>query len=344
MKQKTMQSIDLMKFTMAILVIAIHTAPLVQISLPAHLFTVQILARLAVPFFFVTSGYFLFLKLDSSIGYLHPQNRDRVLQYAKRILLMYLGYSVIYLPLLAVSWLKGGFDLSTLIRFVRDLLLMGTYYHLWYFPALLFASCLVYLCIAKKGLRFTLNISLFLYLIGMLGNVYQPWLLSLPILGTVTKLYLAIFVTTRNGLFFGCFFFAMGALFALRPKTKPRLSPTLGLAVSMLFLCVEAALLYQSGMMNDLTSMYLCLIPVLYCLMQTLLTWNLKLPSGCALWMRRSSILLYGFHILFITILNMLFPQLSNLMLFTLTCIISIAFATIWLKISKKYPVLAILG
>lgn len=43
----------------ALLVIAIHTGPLLSISPAANYLLTDILARLAVPFFFAVSGWFL---------------------------------------------------------------------------------------------------------------------------------------------------------------------------------------------------------------------------------------------------------------------------------------------
>lgn len=52
-------SIDYMKLAAAFLVIAIHTGPLISYTAYGDFLLTSILARLAVPFFFMTAGFFL---------------------------------------------------------------------------------------------------------------------------------------------------------------------------------------------------------------------------------------------------------------------------------------------
>lgn len=52
--------IDVMRIVASILVVTIHTAPFEMLCPPFDFVLTKIIARLAVPFFFVTSGYFLF--------------------------------------------------------------------------------------------------------------------------------------------------------------------------------------------------------------------------------------------------------------------------------------------
>ena len=53
-------SLDLSRWIAAFLVICIHTVPLSSFSRLGNALFVQVVCRLAVPFFFVCSGYFLF--------------------------------------------------------------------------------------------------------------------------------------------------------------------------------------------------------------------------------------------------------------------------------------------
>ena len=61
LKTEEYSSVDIFKFFCAILVVAIHTKPFENIFwLDA---AIGILTRFAVPYFFVSSAYFLFIKL-----------------------------------------------------------------------------------------------------------------------------------------------------------------------------------------------------------------------------------------------------------------------------------------
>ena len=56
---KSYTGIDLFRLAAALLIITIHTSPLADLSDTADFILTRIAARVAVPFFFVTSGFFL---------------------------------------------------------------------------------------------------------------------------------------------------------------------------------------------------------------------------------------------------------------------------------------------
>ena len=86
----------------------------------------------------------------------------------------------------------------------------GSFYHLWFLPALLVAVPVVYICLFKLGLGKTILFGFLLYLIGMAGNVYGGYLMQIPGIQSVYQAYLQVFSTTRNGLFFGVMFGDVG--------------------------------------------------------------------------------------------------------------------------------------
>ncbi len=95
-RTKQFPSIDIMKLLYAVLVVTIHTSPLNSINKYFNYGLTQYIARLAVPFFFVTSGYFCFRKQPWKIlkkgCLLHTQKEyfyytflDRYLSAANRL-------------------------------------------------------------------------------------------------------------------------------------------------------------------------------------------------------------------------------------------------------------------
>lgn len=56
-------SIDIFRFVCAIMVVMIHTNPFVDKNIYLGYIFSQIIPRIAVPFFFLTSGYFYIQKL-----------------------------------------------------------------------------------------------------------------------------------------------------------------------------------------------------------------------------------------------------------------------------------------
>ena len=56
--QKEYGGIDIFRIIAAILIVAIHTSPLSSINSTADFLFTRIIARVGVPFFFMTSGFF----------------------------------------------------------------------------------------------------------------------------------------------------------------------------------------------------------------------------------------------------------------------------------------------
>lgn len=84
--------IDVMKFLMCMLVVCLHVRPFGAEEYPmAAMILYQYIARIAVPFFFVTSSYFLFCKLDEK-----ALNVDNCVKYIWRFVRLYLIWSLIY--------------------------------------------------------------------------------------------------------------------------------------------------------------------------------------------------------------------------------------------------------
>ena len=58
-------SIDIARYVSALLVVCIHTFPFLEISETFNTYFIHTVCRLAVPFFFTTSGFFFFRNYDS---------------------------------------------------------------------------------------------------------------------------------------------------------------------------------------------------------------------------------------------------------------------------------------
>ena len=81
--EMTNAAVDIFKFIMALLVVGIHTEPFSFNPWLDRGF--GMLTRLCVPFFFMTSAYFYWI------------NEKGALKYLKRLLILYLVWSVIYI-------------------------------------------------------------------------------------------------------------------------------------------------------------------------------------------------------------------------------------------------------
>ena len=94
MQRNEYKSLDLFKLIFAVLVVIIHTKPLLDISDKANWFFSNSFLNLAVPFFFITSGFLLFEKLKSISD--DADKKTAVKKYVGHLLKLYLIYVRIF--------------------------------------------------------------------------------------------------------------------------------------------------------------------------------------------------------------------------------------------------------
>lgn len=221
--------LDRFRLIAALLVIAIHTSPLGSFCPEGDFFLTRVLARIAVPFFFLVTGQFVagkFIPADNDPRPLGRRNPDSpspgpgaltvgeqtghqvLLRYLRKILVLY-GISILlYLP---VGIYAGHYQDVTFLSLLKMVLSDGTFYHLWYFPACLWGIVLVYLMGRFLKLRGMIAVSAVLYLVGLLGDSYFGLVQGLPPLETIYGFFFQFCSYTRNGLFFAPLFLALGA-------------------------------------------------------------------------------------------------------------------------------------
>ncbi|WP_182914432.1 acyltransferase [Paenibacillus sp. 1011MAR3C5] len=252
--------IDLVKLAASFLVIAIHTGPLLTYDEYADFLITGIVGRLAVPFFFMASGYLLFRKLTGK----GREDRSMINRYALKVALLYLAAMMIYLPL---NVYKGDFDQGiSWPALARDIVIDGTFYHLWYLPALLIGIYMVYgLYRLLPRWAFAVLVCL-LYAIGVMGDSYYGLAVQEPHLKAMYDWLFAGFDYTRNGFFFAPVFLAMGLCMAKHSATpKVRYVYPVALLISIGVLFLEGILLRDAGFPRH-DSMYIALLPAVYAL------------------------------------------------------------------------------
>lgn len=290
----------------ALLVVAIHTSPLTCLSAEADFLLTRIAARVAVPFFLMVTGQFVLPRILEP----GPRAAHRLLRYLTRTGLLYLACILLYLPL---GIYAGHYKELDLAKILRMLFWDGTFYHLWYFPACMMGMLLLFLLSRRLRPQSLAAVCVLLYLLGLSGDSYYGLTAYLPPLRGLCDWGFHIWSYTRNGLFLSPLFLLMGAhlgqLSWKTPDSREHVetgrfianhlpsSPALavGLAFSLLLLTGEAfGLRGLEAQRHD--SMYLMLIPVMYCLYGLLLRW----PCPPSPKLRRIAMLVYILHPAFI--------------------------------------------
>lgn len=210
--------LDIVRLAAAFLVVAIHTSPLEAVSPAADFFLTRILARLAVPFFFMVTGQFVLGEYyESKKGRRNkgPEKENlrtgrNLGRAVKKLGILYVFSIVLYLPL---GIYAGHYQGIGALEAVRLLLFDGTFYHLWYFPACILGLCLTGALCRLLPLGSVWTLSLLLYVAGLFGDSYYGLLSLAPGLKAVYELGFRIFSYTRNGIFFAPVFLLLGASF-----------------------------------------------------------------------------------------------------------------------------------
>lgn len=282
--------IDYFRVIAAFLVVAIHTSPLADVNGTADFMLTRILARIAVPFFFMTSGFFLITR--------YHYNADRLKNFIKSTAVIY-GISILlYLP---VNLYNGYFKMEHLLpNMIKDLFFDGTLYHLWYLPASIIGAVLSWYAVKRLGLYRALAVTLVLYVFGLLGDSYYGIVEKVPALQGIYTALFEISEHTRNGIFFAPVFFVLGGIAAERRTRFSMKIDCAGFLFFLVLMLVEGMALHTFFWQRH-DSMYLFLLPCVYYGFLSLTFFRGKRKRL----LRTSALLIYLFHPMVIVALRM---------------------------------------
>jgi serine/alanine racemase len=288
-KNRKRPVLDGFRILCAFLIVAIHTSPLESVNGTADFVLTRVFARVAVPFFFLVTGYFLAPRMEAG----DTAYRDRFL---KKIAGIYGAAMLIYLPLNVYAGYFGeGFTAGNLLL---DILIDGTFYHLWYLPAVIFGVWFVWKLVEKLGMRRAFHLSAALYVIGLFGDSYYGLAAGIPVLRNVYDGIFAVSEYTRNGLFFAPVFLLMGAG-CLREEKVSLTKGAVGFGVCLALMTAEGLILRYLGLQRH-DSMYIFLLPCMFALFQLLRSAD----GGGSKPLRSVSLLIYILHPWFIVLVR----------------------------------------
>lgn len=259
--------IDYFRLIAAFLVVAVHTSPLTSVDGTADFVLTRVIARVAVPFFFMASGFFLLP------GYMNRQDTepDKLYKFLQKTAMLYGITVLLYLP---INLYAGYFQMQLLLpNLIKDIIFDGTFYHLWYFPAAMMGATLVYLLLKKFKSEHVFQITLILYLIGLFGDSYYGITEQIPFLKSFYDVIFVFCDYTRNGLFFAPVFFMLGGIIAGQSRHYQAKECWLGLSVSLALMLAEGLCLHDFNLQRH-DSMYFMLLPGMFFLFQSLLLWR----------------------------------------------------------------------
>ena len=329
-KNKGYIGIDYFRLIAALLIIAIHTSPLASFSEISDFILTRIVARVAVPFFLMTSGFFLISKYN--------HNAEKLVAFVKKTALIYGAAILIYIP---INIYNGYFKMDNLLpNIVKDIIFDGTLYHLWYLPASIIGAVIAWHLAKKLDYPKALIVASFLYLIGLFGDSNYGIAEKISCINSLYGLIFQVTDHTRNGIFFAPVFFIIGGIVADNRTQITFKKSIWGFCISFALMFVEAMILHHFDLQRH-DSMYIFLLPSMYFLFNLILHFKGKRLVG----LRTASLIIYIIHPMMIVIIR-LFAKLlhlqnwlveNSIIHYFMVCLTSVVFSVVlWNKYKPK--------
>lgn len=206
--------IDLFKYIASLFVVGMHTEFLHDVSDFGYLIADN-LFRFAVPFFFLSSGYFFEKHSFPDKGTM----RGYIIRYIKRLLLPFLIWGGVYAAVDVIGDIlfdSTSFQAAVLSK-IHEWILVSPGGGLWYIYALIWMMLILYLFYDTQT---TWSLIALLVVFSGLYVLRPVWSLSIyqdTVLGTIKRIYDAV-IPSELTFFFHMLFFMTGTLYA---RIKP---------------------------------------------------------------------------------------------------------------------------
>ena len=320
--QKPINSIiDLFKFFASFLVVSIHAQPFYGGSADYYYncFSVS-----AVPFFFCVSSYLFFLKESSSIK-----------KYLKRILLLYLVWFIIELPLVFMRFSQYPTIEGSVMSFIKGFFLQNTFYASWFLMASCEALLLVYLLQKYTSVIFCSIVCVGFYIVGLFASMWGGVIQFLPngeLIVSVLKMICASqsFIVAIPYVFIG--------MIVARNKNILNKHNYALLLICVFLLGAYEAVIAKPYSMGKTVS--LCMPWFIYILLRYLLSIHITLSKDVSLYIRKTSILIYLIHPVVILCLQHIFNMTLGWTLYIITLSTSIVLAFTIVGLSGRIRIL----
>ncbi len=342
---KQYKSLDVAKFISAILIIIIHTAPFASYSKALSFGFRNIVCVIAVPFFFFTSGFLAFKKLDS-IDF--AKKKEYIKNYLSRIAVMYFIWSAVYFVFVVIKWVRKGFSVYSVLEYVKDFFFEGSYSTIWYLPALFSATLFVYLLRKKLNYKQIFILSCVIYIFTLGGSSYYGLATNVPFIKAIYDAYYSFFDTIKNGLLFGMIFVSLGAYVSENEgkitATSTSIKSIIPVFAFGILLAVEEFLIAYFNWNSKGVDTVISLVPFTYFLARFLLVTNFNISDRVCVMMRKYSILMFLTQRIPISIIDLFLantPVATNSALNFITVFaVTIFISYVIIKLSEKFTVL----
>lgn len=335
-KVEQYNSLDLMKFISAILIIILHTSPFSSYSKIISFGFRNIVTIIAVPFFFCTSGFLFFKKISLLV------TKEKVIyfkKYLKRLFIIYVLWSIVYLPFVIYKWNENNFSYIQIIEYIKNFIFEGSYSTIWFLPALIVAISLCYYLHKMFNFKKILIIAFLIYSIACMMTNYYGFAEKIPIFSNFMINYYRLFSSVKNGVFFGFIFVALGGYISELKIKKSILINAIACMFFGFFLIIESIIPVLFKFKQFGCDIKFSLVPFTFYLMLILLQFHLK-DNIMYTNMRKISLLLFLSQRIFLSLaqiflMNTVFIK-NSMIYFTMILGTTLIFSILFIKISEK--------
>lgn len=334
-RQTRLDSIDIFKFIGSYFVIAIHTNIFSSFSTGFNWMFVNIVARLAVYFYFVASAYLFFRGIEFCNGKItkSKENLQKLKKYVVRTTLLYAVWTLIYLIIDLPKWYSGGYlTVKQFIGYGISCVLNTSYYHLWFLISLIYAIPLLYFLLRFLSIKKVVVISVVVYLIGLLYGSYS-FLFSMP--GTsLWTMWGNCWVRLRT-VVFNVIPICSLALLCDKVRVNKKVIAALSLGFAVLYLA-EGFILYRVSE-STASSYNIMLLPSVFFLFLSIKQIDLKVNNYR--FFRKMSTLIYCMHPMMMALLGYIMDtsKLNSLVYFTVVFGIVTLMGTVLLSLYHRF-------
>ena len=327
-EKKNNDLIDLLKFVLSFMIVAIHTG-----LFGAYLYP---WLRLAVPLFFITSAYLFFSKVNSCDG--TRQKLMALKSFVLRNLKLYAFWFVVLFPInvFTRAWFSNGF-LNGILNIFQNFLVGSTFVASWFISALVIGTAIVFFASMKVNNTTLFIIGAALNILISLRSSYIYFFREMTdvLVGVIN--YENIMNNPYNSFPVAIFYIVCGKIFADGVRVKVKTS-ALSLAAFLPLLFVEWYLIYHFADRYNYDC-YIMLAPCALAIFNILI--QLKPTTVfCAKEMRKASIIVFASHGAILSCLNWMVKKIGwdapSFIVFLITCIIALSVSLAIIKLEEK--------
>ena len=206
MTKRNYDTIDIMKLVLSLMVVAIHISPFGSL----HGYIVP-LCRIAVPLFFITSGYFLFGKTQNKSS---GEQIEIIQKFVSRNLKLYGQWFLILLP---INYREYGYLGMGALKLIQAFFFGGLFPASWYIMALIIGALIVFCLtdIFHVNMVWVLAVGAVLYFLCCLNSNYGGLFWGITPFRQINEYYPARIV---NSFPVSIIWISIGKMFAIYDK------------------------------------------------------------------------------------------------------------------------------